>query len=77
MEVENASRMAASEAPSDDPLAVCKEYLQYRGVTGTVIFAMMTGSQAYNLTTASSDKDYLGTYFFEVIVCDIPSDSIF
>lgn len=46
---------------SADPMDVCKAYLLHRGVSGKVIFAMLTGSQAYNLVTPTSDKDYLGT----------------
>lgn len=50
---------------SDDPMVVCQHYLAHRGVQGTVIFAMMTGSQAYNLATPASDKDYLGIYMVD------------
>lgn len=57
-----------SEAPSspissEGPIAVTSAYLKHRGVKGTVIFAMLTGSQAYNLATLKSDKDYLGMSF--------------
>lgn len=46
---------------SEDPIEVTTAYLKHRGVKGTIIFAMLTGSQAYNLAHQNSDKDYLGT----------------
>jgi hypothetical protein len=53
--------MCAALVPSDDEVAVCSAYLKHRGVNGTIIFAMLSGSQAYNLAHANSDKDYLGS----------------
>lgn len=45
---------------SEDPIQVTQAYLNHRNVKGTIIFAMLTGSQAYNLVNEQSDKDYLG-----------------
>ena len=53
--------MSADLTPSDDEFSVCSAYLKHRGVEGTIIFAMLSGSQAYNLAHAGSDKDYLGS----------------
>lgn len=63
----------------DDPIAVTSAYLKHRGVKGTIIFAMLTGSQAYNLAHKDSDKDYLGAYSHALVfVCcnQLPSDTL-
>jgi hypothetical protein len=43
-------------------LSEAKKFLQARGLKGIVLFVMITGSSAYNLSDEHSDLDFLGVY---------------
>jgi len=45
-----------------NPYDVVKDFMARNGVEGSVVFAMVTGSQSYNLDGPSSDVDFMGVF---------------
>jgi predicted nucleotidyltransferase len=61
-----------------ESLEEAKKFLESRKTNGTVLFVMVTGSEAYNLAEDHSDLDYLGVYLApttEILQIDADSHS--
>eukprot|EP01112_Ceratiomyxa_fruticulosa_P020010 TRINITY_DN6695_c0_g1_i1.p1 TRINITY_DN6695_c0_g1~~TRINITY_DN6695_c0_g1_i1.p1 ORF type:complete len:289 (-),score=74.66 TRINITY_DN6695_c0_g1_i1:106-909(-) len=52
----------ATTTTTTDPCSVINRFMGKNSVEGKLVFGMITGSQAYNVSTASSDFDYFGIY---------------
>ena len=62
--------LQVSQSEATAALAVAEAFLVEKGVRGRVLMCRLTGSTAYGLAHAKSDKDYVGIasyYFYRII----------